>query len=109
MSRFPQVMWVLSLGVVSAWPLDAFGCQCAEIASAVTGDIEVLRAYIDPGMAGFVIVTVLGFISSIGYMAREYLGRVKRRLFGSGESTSDVGPDDEVRADGDDDREEEPC
>ena len=108
MSRLPQVMLVLALGAVGAWPLDGFGYQCAGSASA-TGNVEVLRAYIDPGMAGFVIVTVLGFISSIGYMARDYLGRVKRRLFGSGETTADVGPDDEVRADGDDDREEEPC
>ena len=68
-----------------------------------------MRAYIDPGMAGFVIVTVLGFISSIGYMARDYLGRVKRRLFGSGETTSDVGLDDEAGAGGGDDRGEEPC
>ena len=111
MSRFPLVMWVMALGAVAAWPLDGFGYQCAEIASA-TGDVGVLRAYIDPGMAGFVIVTVLGLISSIGYMARDYLGRVKRRLFGPGETTSDVGPGDEVRADGDDDREDredEPC
>lgn len=109
MSRFPLVMWVMALGAVGAWPLDAFGYPGAEIASAATSNVEVLRAYIDPGMAGFVIVTVLGFISSIGYMARDYLGRVKRRLFGSGESTSEIGPVDEVRADGDDDREEEPC
>ena len=110
MSRFPQVMLVLSLGVVSAWPPDALAYPCAEIAPAATAGVEVLRAYIDPGVAGFVIVTVLGFISSIGYMAREYLGRVKRRLFGGGETTSDVGTDaDGACADGSDDGEGEHC
>lgn len=108
MSRLPQVMLVLALGAVGVWTLDGFGYQCVEIASA-TGDVGVLRAYIDPGVAGFVIVTVLGFISSIGYMAREYLRRVKRRLFGPSETTSDVGADDEARADGSDDGVEEHC
>lgn len=109
MSRWPLAMLVLSLGAFGGWPLDALACPCAEIASAATGDVEILRAYIDPGMAGFVIVTVLGFISSIGYMAREYLGRVKQRLFGPRETTTDAAADGEARADGGDDREEEPC
>lgn len=109
MSRFLQVVLVLSFGAVGAWPLDAIGYQCAEIASAAAGDVEILRAYIDPGMAGFVIVTVLGFISSVGYMAREYLRRLKRRLFGPGETATDVGADGDASVDGSDDREEEPC
>ena len=60
----------------------AAGCPRRSSASASAGDADVLRAYIDPGVAGFVIVTVLGFISSIGYWARSHIARVKRRLFG---------------------------
>ena len=38
----------------------------------------MLVAYVDPGAAGFIIVSVLGFISAVGYTARAYLGRLKR-------------------------------
>lgn len=110
MSRRPLVMLVLiSLGAVGARPLDAFAYQCAEITSAGTGDVEVLRAYIDPGVAGFVIVAVLGFISSIGYLAREYVRRAKRWLFGTGETTTDASADGEPCADGSDHSEGENC
>ena len=41
-------------------------------------------AYVDPGAAGFIIVTALGFISAIGYTARAYLGRLRRLVPGGG-------------------------
>ena len=41
-------------------------------------EVEVLVAYVDPGAAGFIIVSVLGFISAVGYTARAYVGRLKR-------------------------------
>ncbi|MDE0177685.1 MAG: hypothetical protein OXP36_03745 [Gammaproteobacteria bacterium] len=110
MSRRPLVMlFLVALGTIGAWPLDAVAYQGAEVTSAATGDVDVLRAYIDPGVAGFVIVTVLGFISSIGYWARSHIARAKRRLFGSGETTTDVGAEDEAIADGTDDGKEENC
>ena len=108
MSRRLLAMLVLSLGVVGAWPLDAFACQGAGTACAATGDAGILRAYIDPGMAGFIVVAVLGFISSIGYMAREYLRRARRWLSGSREP-EDAGADGEAPADGGDDGEGERC
>ena len=40
-------------------------CQGAELAPS-SGDVEFLLAYIDPGVAGFVIVSILGFISLRG-------------------------------------------
>ena len=53
-------------------------------------------AYVDPGAAGFVIVTVLGFVSAIGYTARAYLGRLLRLVPGVGRhgrrDESDDGP-----------------
>ena len=97
MSRSLLVMLVLaSIGAASAWPLAAFAYKGAEITPAAAGRVEVLLAYIDPGVAGFVIVSVLGFISSIGYMARSYVGRVKRRLFGSGDACADGNADGEA-------------
>ena len=96
MSRFLLMLPVVaSVGVASEWPLAAFAHVGAEITPSI-GGVEVLLAYIDPGVAGFVIVSVLGFISSIGYMARSYLGRVKRRLFGNGEACADGSADDEA-------------
>ena len=108
MSKRPLVtMGLVSLCVVGAWPLDDLAYQCAQVASAATEDVEILRAYIDPGVAGFVIVTVLGFISSIGYWARSHIGRAKRRLFGPGETTTDAA--DEASPDGSDDGKGENC
>ena len=108
MSRWPLAMLVISLGAIGAWPLEAVPDHCAEIASGANGDFEILRAYIDPGMAGFIVVVVLGFLSSIGYMARDYFGRAKRWLLGS-RRTTDADADDEADADSDDDGEGERC
>ena len=74
-------------------------CQGAERAASGAEDAEFLLAYIDPGVAGFVIVSILGFISSVGYLARSYLGRLKRRLFGHGEASREDGDDDAKGAD----------
>lgn len=90
-------------------PLAALAHQGAEIASAAAGGVDVLWAYIDPGVAGFVIVAILGFLSSIGYLARSYIGRVKRWLFGRGEADADVGADAEAEKDADDDGKGERC
>ncbi len=103
MSRCPLARLV-SLAAVGAWPLHALACQYAEIASVATADVEVLRAYIDPGVAGFVIVTVLGFISSIGYWARSHIARAKHWLFGPGETDKDRA-NAQAGADGSDDGE----
>ena len=110
MSRPLLAMLVLaSVGAGSTWPLTAFAYECAEITSAASGDVEILLAYIDPGMAGFVIVAVLGFISSIGYLARSYVERVKRRLFGRGEADPDGDADGEADSEGNPDGEGTNC
>ena len=49
------------------------------------GGVDVLMAYVDPGAAGFIIVTALGFISALGYTARAYLGRLRRIVWGGGQ------------------------
>ena len=46
-------------------------------------EVEVMVAYVDPGAAGFIIVSVLGFISAVGYTARAYIGRLKRMVLRS--------------------------
>ena len=43
-------------------------------------EVKVMVAYVDPGAAGFIIVSVLGFISAVGYTARAYIGRLKRMV-----------------------------
>ena len=68
----------------------------ATVADQTPASVDVLVAYVDPGAAGFVIVTVLGFVSAIGYTARAYLGRLLRLVPGSGRrgrrGESDDGP-----------------
>ena len=54
------------------------------VAHRSSAGVDILMAYVDPGAAGFVIVTVLGFISAIGYTARAYLGRLRRLVPGGG-------------------------
>ena len=83
-------------------------CHGNEFTSSAAGDVEFLLAYIDPGVAGFVIVSILGFISSVGYLARSYLGRVKRRLFGHSEADADD-DDGEAGVKGTDEGEAENC
>ena len=45
-------------------------------------EAELLLAYVDPGSAGFVIVSVLGFLSAVGYTLRNAGGRLLARLRG---------------------------
>ena len=45
-------------------------------------EAELLLAYVDPGSAGFVIVSVLGFLSAVGYTLRNAFGRLLARLPG---------------------------
>ena len=97
----PLLLVLASVGAAWAWPLTAFACSGAEFTSAAAGDVEVLLAYIDPGVAGFVIVAVLGFISSAGYLARSYIARAKRWLFGHSEPGADADADGEATAAGD--------
>ena len=37
---------------------------------------DLLLAYVDPGSAGFIIVSVLGFLSAVGYTLRNAFGRL---------------------------------
>ena len=53
----------------------AIVCAPVAWASAPTA----LRAYVDPGAAGFVVVSVLGFLSALGYACRARLTRLKAR------------------------------
>ena len=50
------------------------------LASQSPAEVEVMVAYVDPGAAGFIIVSVLGFLSAVGYTARAYIGRLKRMV-----------------------------
>ncbi len=43
--------------------------------------VEVVLAYIDPGSAGFIIVSVLGFLAAAGYTVRAYFSRLKALVF----------------------------
>ena len=74
---------VVALISIALWPLAALAHE-GPGAVPMTGSptpLAVLLAYIDPGAGGFIIVTVLGFISAMGYMARSYLARLKGMLF----------------------------
>ena len=62
------------------------------------------HAYIDPGSAGFIITSVLGFLAACGYIVRGYWGRLKRRVFhsdrkavagGDSSDSTDARPNDE--------------
>ena len=40
----------------------------------------VAHAYVDPGSAGFIIVTILSFLAAIGYVVRAFFSRLKEWL-----------------------------
>ena len=87
MSRTAMKLLVAALfGTVLAWPTAAMAYYGYESAPPTPLHLEVLKSYIDPGVGGFIIVTVLGFISAAGYMARTYMARLKRAVFGRGNS-----------------------
>ena len=67
---------------------------------ALAGSVapRALLAYIDPGSAGFIIVSALGFLAAIGYTARAYLDRLKRLIFRR-EQTSQENDTDQTKPD----------
>ncbi len=65
----------------SLLPLAASAYEGPGAVTNSPAQLDVLLAYIDPGAGGFIIVTVLGFISAVGYMARSYLARLKAAVF----------------------------
>ncbi len=40
--------------------------------------LTTIFLYVDPGIAGFIIVSVLGFLAAIGYTVRAWLSRLKQ-------------------------------
>ena len=38
------------------------------------------HAYVDPGSAGFIIVSILSFLAAIGYVVRAFFSRLRERL-----------------------------
>lgn len=40
----------------------------------------VAHAYVDPGSAGFIVTTVLGFLSAVGYIVRGYFHRLRQLI-----------------------------
>ena len=51
-----------------------------EMSTVHVAERELYLGYIDPGAAGFVVVTILGFLASVGYVARAALSSWKKRL-----------------------------
>ena len=87
MSRLLLKVAVVALPTAaSLWPLVALAYEGPVAAAESLSRVAVLLAYIDPGAGGFIIVTVLGFISAVGYMARSYLARLKAMVFKSSAS-----------------------
>ena len=77
------------IGLTFIFPEAAQAYDVAGVVSGSAGRVDVLLAYVDPGAAGFVIVTVLGFFAAIGYTARAYLSRMKQILFRRGSAAQD--------------------
>ncbi len=50
-------------------------------------------AYVDPGSAGFLITSVLGFLAACGYIIRGGRGRLKRRILHSDRKAAGRGGD----------------
>lgn len=47
---------------------------------AVLAAPRVAHAYVDPGSAGFIIVSILSFLAAIGYVVRAFFSRLRERL-----------------------------
>ena len=76
-----------ALGAAQTAPALAGGSSAALGASP-------LFAYVDPGAAGFVIVSILGFLTAVGYTIRYRFAQVKRRvrkLFGKSAADGEDG------------------
>ncbi len=97
---------VIAFALSICWFLISGGTVLADTypsyASHVTRDsIEIVAAYIDPGAAGFVITTVLGFIAAVGYTIRLYFHRLKS-IFSPGNRSSNETEEASARRDGED-------
>lgn len=70
-------------------------------AIAVIAAPKIAHAYVDPGSAGSIITSVLGFLAAGGYIVRRYLYRLKRLIFRSAgkAAESEVSDTADVRAD----------
>ena len=85
MSRaLPRILAVALIAAALVQPDAVMAYDGAAVAHRPSAGVDILLAYVDPGAAGFVIVTVLGFLSAIGYTARAYLGRLRRLVPGGG-------------------------
>ena len=59
--------------------------RCGLLAAAVGAALSaprVAHAYVDPGSAGFIIVSILSFLAAIGYVVRAFFSRLRERLLG---------------------------
>lgn len=77
------------------WALIGFACLClgetamatGGVGSPATNDASLIFAYVDPGSAGFIIASVLGFLAAAGYTIRLHFAKLKtrvRKFFGRG-------------------------
>lgn len=65
--------------------LVAFASLCLGEMSMAASGVAPIFAYVDPGSAGFIIVSVLGFLAAAGYTIRMHFAKLKdriRRVFG---------------------------
>ena len=86
MNRILRAATILAIVVSFALPATthAYGAVgTTPVAASPTAPVELVLAYVDPGVTGFFVVTVLGFLAAIGYTARAYLNRVKQMVFRS--------------------------
>ena len=67
------VVVFVALGVAGSAPALVGG-------SSVPSAPPLLFAYVDPGAAGFVIVTILGFLAAVGYTIRYRFAQLERRV-----------------------------
>ena len=76
------------------------------VAAAIGFIPSVAYGYVDPGAAGFLITTILGSIAAAGYLARQYIARVKRWLSGEKqpELTEPTNPPEDAEDNRGDDR-----
>ena len=82
MSKALPTMLAAAIAAALVLPDAVLAYDGAAAAHRSSTGVDILLAYVDPGAAGFVIVTVLGFLSAIGYTARAYLGRLRRLVPG---------------------------
>ena len=57
--------------------------RCGLLVTAVGAVLiapRVAHAYVDPGSAGFIIVSILSFLAAIGYVVRAFFSRLRERL-----------------------------